>query len=165
MEIRNLIKCVIIFQCFFQINGVGISCFKCIANPQTENETNLMCSNFDGSSKYQTYCPSSTLCMSRTTYFKYPNGTSIPVAVERDCAAQKYRFQSYDSFYNKWFYQEEVITTAYAEGCFTGEDRGSPSGPPLYCFCSFHLCNSSYTLKTNIIYLISIAMLLIYLSY
>lgn len=68
---------------------------------------------------------------------------STVTTVQRDCALQKYISRVYDETNNVWNIKEEVITTAYNEGCFVGEHRGSPASPPEYCFCSFHLCNSS----------------------
>lgn len=68
---------------------------------------------------------------------------SIVKTVQRDCAPQKYTSQVYNDADKKWYKKEEIITTAYDEGCFIGEHRGAPTGPPEYCFCSFHLCNSS----------------------
>lgn len=68
---------------------------------------------------------------------------SIVTTVQRDCAPQKYTFQSYNDVDKQWYKKEEIVTSAYDEGCFIGEHRGAPTGPPEYCFCGFHLCNSS----------------------
>lgn len=74
---------------------------------------------------------------------------SIITTVERDCAVQKHTVSTYNPVSNKWDTTEEVVEKAYEEGCFIGEDRGAPGGPPEYCFCSFHLCNSSQSIKTT----------------
>lgn len=66
--------------------------------------------------------------------------------VERDCAPQKRTVLTYSD--NKWQNREEIVTSAYKEGCFIGEDRGAPAGPSEYCFCGHHLCNSSEPIKT-----------------
>jgi len=68
---------------------------------------------------------------------------SVVKTVQRDCAPQKYISHTYNDADKKWHKKEEIITTAYDEGCFIGEHRGAPTNPPEYCFCSFHLCNSS----------------------
>lgn len=125
-----------------QAQAEGISCFKCfVSTPPRPQDTDLLCSHFDGSAKFQTFCPTSTLCMKRTV--KYKSKTSVVTTVQRDCAPQKYTSQVYNEANNQWYKKEEIITTAYDEGCFIGEHRGAPTGPPEYCFCSFHLCNSS----------------------
>ncbi|OAD58200.1 hypothetical protein WN48_11363 [Eufriesea mexicana] len=76
--------------------------------------------------------------------------TSIITAVERDCAPQKRTIPIYSD--SKWQNKEEIVTSAYKEGCFIGEDRGAPVGPPEYCFCGHHLCNSSQSNETINIY-------------
>lgn len=68
---------------------------------------------------------------------------SIVTTVQRDCALQKYISSTYNDVDKQWYKKEEVIKSAYDEGCFIGEHRGAPTGPPEYCFCGFHLCNSS----------------------
>lgn len=67
----------------------------------------------------------------------------INTSVERDCASQLDIFQAYDYNERQWRQQEEIVQGAYPESCFTGEDRGSPGGPPEYCFCKYNLCNDS----------------------
>ncbi|KAG7197967.1 hypothetical protein KM043_016200 [Ampulex compressa] len=119
----------------------GISCFKCVVAQSEYEPSQPLCSQFDASSKFQVYCPASTLCMKKTIYYK--SKTAVTKTVLRDCASQKHTFQSYNNTVRKWYETEEVVTTAYEESCFVGEDRGAPGGPPEYCFCSYHLCNSS----------------------
>lgn len=48
----------------------GISCFKCLMTPTNLDNTDLLCSHFDGSAKFQVFCPTSTLCMKRTVEYK-----------------------------------------------------------------------------------------------
>lgn len=128
-----------------------------------EEDIDLLCSHFDESAKFQTFCPSSTLCMKRTVQYKSKSKLTISIGqllnnvtlfenfllasvittVQRDCAPQKYTSHVYNDVDKQWDKKEEIITTAYDEGCFIGENRGAPTGPPEYCFCSFHLCNSS----------------------
>ncbi|KAL6444485.1 hypothetical protein ACFW04_001961 [Cataglyphis niger] len=122
----------------------GISCFKCLVIPTRSEDKNLLCAHFDGSAKFQTFCPTSTLCMKKTVQYK--SKTSVVTTVQRDCAPQKYISHVYSDVDKQWHKKEEIITTAYDEGCFIGEHRGAPTGPPEYCFCSFHLCNSSPSL-------------------
>ncbi|XP_050444640.1 uncharacterized protein LOC126848100 [Cataglyphis hispanica] len=122
----------------------GISCFKCLMTPTRPEDTNLLCAHFDGSAKFQTFCPTSTLCMKKTVQYK--SKTSVVTTVQRDCTPQKYISYVYSDVDKQWHKKEEIITTAYDEGCFIGEHRGAPTGPPEYCFCSFHLCNSSPSL-------------------
>ncbi|KAH0955298.1 hypothetical protein HN011_002648 [Eciton burchellii] len=119
----------------------GISCFKCLMTPTRPEDSDRLCSHFDGSDKFQEFCPTSTLCMKRT--IEYRSKTSVVKTVQRDCAPQKYISHTYNDADKKWHKKEEIITTAYDEGCFIGEHRGAPTNPPEYCFCSFHLCNSS----------------------
>lgn len=124
-----------------QIQAEGISCFKCLTALTRPEDTDLLCSHFDGSAKFQTFCPTSTLCMKRT--IQYKSKTSVVTTVQRDCAPQKYTSRVYNAADQQWYKKEEIIATAYDEGCFIGEHRGAPTDPPEYCFCSFHLCNSS----------------------
>ncbi|XP_011067619.1 PREDICTED: uncharacterized protein LOC105154060 [Acromyrmex echinatior] len=124
-----------------QVEAEGISCFKCLMTFTNPDDTDLLCSHFDGSAKFQVFCPTSTLCMKRTVQYK--SKTSVVTTVQRDCAPQKYTSHTYNDADKQWYKKEEVITSAYDEGCFIGEHRGAPTGPPEYCFCSFHLCNSS----------------------
>ncbi|XP_011173098.1 uncharacterized protein LOC105205431 isoform X2 [Solenopsis invicta] len=124
-----------------QVRGEGISCFKCLMTLINPDDTDLLCSHFDGSAKFQVFCPTSTFCMKRTV--QYQSKTSVVTTVQRDCALQKYTSRTYDYNDQQWYNKEEIITSAYDEGCFIGEHRGAPTGPPEYCFCSFHLCNSS----------------------
>lgn len=86
---------------------------------------------------------------------------SIITAVERDCASQKRTVPVYSYVDNKWQDKEEIVKTAYEEGCFTGEDRGAPGGPPEYCFCSFHLCNSSRSIETMNVYHIFVSIVIL----
>ncbi|XP_012542828.1 uncharacterized protein LOC105840446 [Monomorium pharaonis] len=139
-SLQILILCIL-FACVSQVRAEGISCFKCLTTVINENDSDRLCSHFDGSAKFQVFCPTSTLCMKRTV--QYQSKTSIVTTVQRGCAPQNYIFKIYNDADNKWYDKEEVITSAYDEGCFTGEHRGAPSRPPEYCFCSFHLCNSS----------------------
>ncbi|CAD1477244.1 unnamed protein product, partial [Heterotrigona itama] len=97
-----------------QITAEGIACFKCYASQPGHEKTDLLCSQFDGSSRFQVHCPSSTLCRKRTIYSKYK--TSIITTVERDCAPQKRTVPIYSD--NKWQNKEEIVTSAYKEGCF-----------------------------------------------
>ncbi|KZC07910.1 hypothetical protein WN55_09952 [Dufourea novaeangliae] len=88
--------------------------------------------------------------------------TSIITAVERDCAPQKRTVPIYSYVDYKWENKEEIVKTAYEEGCFTGEDRGAPAGPPQYCFCSYHLCNSSESIgKMNMYIFVLLVILLV----
>lgn len=145
----------------------GISCFKCLTSLTKPEDTDLLCSHFDGSRKFQTFCPASTLCMKRTIQYKSKSKRTITIikvmiknmtvqlliqtffsasevtTVQRDCAPQKYTSHNYNENDKQWYKTEEVIETAYEEGCFIGEHRGAPTSPPEYCFCSFHLCNLS----------------------
>ncbi|XP_034176400.1 uncharacterized protein LOC117602459 isoform X1 [Osmia lignaria lignaria] len=136
------------------ITADGISCFKCLPSQPGNEETDLLCSQFDGSSRFQVYCPSSTLCKKKTIYYKFKS--SVITTVERDCALQKNTVPIYNDVDNNWNDNEEIVKTAYEEGCFIGEDRGAPVGPPEYCFCSFHLCNSSESMKTMNVYHIAL---------
>lgn len=54
-----------------QITAEGIACFKCYASQPGHEKTDLLCSQFDGSPRFQVHCPSSTLCRKRTIYSKY----------------------------------------------------------------------------------------------
>ncbi|XP_070156834.1 uncharacterized protein [Polyergus mexicanus] len=119
----------------------GISCFKCLTTLTRPEDTHLLCAHFDGSAKFQTSCPTSTLCMKRTV--RYESKTSTITTVQRDCAPQKDISYVYNEIDEQWHKKEEIVTTAYDEGCFIGEHRGAPIRPTEYCFCSFHLCNSS----------------------
>ncbi|XP_053984434.1 uncharacterized protein LOC128879379 [Hylaeus volcanicus] len=141
-----LIAAIFVFlETIISVNADGISCFKCYATQPGHEETNLLCSQFDGSARFQVLCPSSTLCRKKTIHYKFKS--SVITAVERDCAPQKSAVPIYSYIENKWQNKEEIVTTAYEEGCFIGEDRGAPAGPPEYCFCSFHLCNSSKSIQ------------------
>lgn len=142
------IAIVYLFAIIMQITAEGIACFKCYASQPGHEKTDLLCSQFDGSPRFQVHCPSSTLCRKRTIYSKYK--TSIITTVERDCAPQKRTVPIYSD--NKWQNKEEIVTSAYKEGCFIGEDRGAPAGPPEYCFCGHHLCNSSQSIEIINIY-------------
>lgn len=53
------------------ITTEGITCFKCFASQPGHEKTDLLCSQFDGSSRFQVHCPSSTLCRKRTIYSKF----------------------------------------------------------------------------------------------
>ncbi|XP_076661046.1 uncharacterized protein LOC143364779 isoform X1 [Halictus rubicundus] len=163
----NSIKIILIptiFLCMYvttPISADGISCFKCYASQPGTEETDLLCSQFDGSARFQVYCPSSTLCRKKTIYYKLK--TSLITAVERDCAPQKRTIPIYSDVDNKWQNTEEIVKTAYEEDCFLGEDRGAPGGPPEYCFCSYHLCNSSQSIKAmNMYYIFALIMILLF---
>lgn len=54
-----------------QITAEGIACFKCYASQSGHEKTDLLCSHFDGSPRFQVHCPSSTLCGKRTIYSKF----------------------------------------------------------------------------------------------
>lgn len=54
-----------------QITAEGIICFKCYASQPGHEKTDLLCSQFDESPRFQVHCPSSTLCRKRTIYSKY----------------------------------------------------------------------------------------------
>ncbi|KOC69332.1 hypothetical protein WH47_05996 [Habropoda laboriosa] len=89
--------------------------------------------------------------------------TSVITVVERDCAPQKRIVPIYSN--NKWQNREEIVTTAYKEGCFIGEDKGAPAGPPEYCFCSYHLCNSSQSIETmNVYHICLLIMILLFVT-
>lgn len=145
---KYLIFAVIFILCILHKTIADIYCFKCYALQQTYKETDLHCSQFDASPKFQVHCPSSTLCMKRTMYYK--TKTSVAKVVVRDCAPQKRTGQKYDENDNKWYKEEEVVQTAYEEGCFPGEIRGLE--PPEYCFCGYHLCNNSYSIIAMNVY-------------
>ncbi|KAG8035384.1 hypothetical protein G9C98_006830 [Cotesia typhae] len=123
----------------------GISCYKCTVAPLrgSPEASSQICSQFKENRHFQVYCPKSTMCMKRTIYHRLVNGSIINTSVERDCASQLDIFQAYDYNDRQWKQQEEIVQTAYPEDCFMGEDRGSPGGPPEYCFCRYNLCNNS----------------------
>ncbi|XP_076244387.1 uncharacterized protein LOC143185327 [Calliopsis andreniformis] len=143
---RIIIIAAIFLYVIIPISASGISCFKCSASQSGNEKNDLLCSHFNGSAQFQVYCPSSTLCRKKTIYSKFQS--SVITAVERDCAPQKRIIHIYNPVDNVWNNKEEIVETAYEEGCFIGEDRGAPVGPPEYCFCSFHLCNSSHSITT-----------------
>lgn len=130
-----------ILSYIFRVQAEGISCFKCLMSLTKPEDTELLCSYFDASAKFQVFCPASTLCMKKT--IQYKSKLSVVTTVQRDCAPQKYSFHNYNESDQQWYHKEEVITTAYEEGCFIGEHRGAPTSPPEYCFCGFQLCNLS----------------------
>lgn len=139
----RIVQMLLILLYTLEVSAEGISCFKCyVSHPEHEN-SNLLCSQFDGSEKFQVYCPSSTLCMKRTIH--YTTKTSKTIAVHRDCAPQTLVSKVYKN--GEWYDTEEVIKTAYEEGCFIDEDRGTPVGPPEYCFCAYHYCNSAQSVQ------------------
>ncbi|CAK9807019.1 hypothetical protein ANTQUA_LOCUS5107 [Anthophora quadrimaculata] len=160
---KNILLTTIIFlyTIIIPITAEGVTCFKCFASQPGHEETDLLCSQFDGSSRFQVHCPSSTLCRKRTIYSKFK--TSVITVVERDCAPQKRIVPIYNN--NKWQNTEEIVTTAYEEGCFIGEDKGAPAGPPEYCFCSYHLCNSSHSIEiTNAYHIFLIMIVLLFVT-
>lgn len=167
MAFQTSNKIILITACFLFLNMIikpatanGISCFKCFAS-QPGIDENLLCSQFDGSSRFQVYCPSSTLCRKKTIYYKFK--TSVIKTVERDCALQKSMIPIYNDVNNEWKDDKEIVKSVYEEGCFIGEDRGAPAGPPEYCFCSFHLCNSSQAIKTmNVYHIFLLTMILLF---
>ncbi|XP_015117150.1 uncharacterized protein LOC107041220 [Diachasma alloeum] len=142
---------VLMLMCTEEIGSEGISCFKCSVAPLPGashiQKPSQICSQFDGSSLYQTYCPKSTLCMKRTIHHKLVNGTIVRTSVERDCAPQLDVFQSYDHSQRAWHSEEKIVRSAYEEGCVVGPDKGSPGGPPEYCYCQYPLCNHARTLN------------------
>lgn len=81
--------------------------------------------------------------LSRGNCLKTFFAASVATTILRDCAPQKYSFQIYNEDKRIWEKMVKVNTTIYEEGCFIGDHSGSPNNPPEYCFCSFHLCNSS----------------------
>ncbi|KAK0095868.1 hypothetical protein PV326_007171 [Microctonus aethiopoides] len=129
--------------------SAGISCFKCTIAPlrRARNETIRICSKFEENSHYQIYCPNSTMCMKRTIHHKLEacglyinhNVLGIPAivqtSVERGCAPQLDVGKGFDSNAKSWYDKAKIVEEVYEEGCFVGEDRGSPGGPPEYCFC------------------------------
>ncbi|XP_012273712.1 uncharacterized protein LOC105696103 [Orussus abietinus] len=138
---------VLLLQFCLSTNAEGISCYKCTILPPIRisnmmQPVSQLCSQFDESSRFQVFCPTSTFCMKKTFHLKLANGT-IVTSVLRDCASQRHLYQSYSFKEAKWKEVEEVVKTAYNEGCFTEEDHGTPAGPPEYCYCSYHLCNES----------------------
>lgn len=84
----------------------------------------------------------------------------IDISEERGCAPQLERHQDFDYDKRKWSPKERIVQTAYKEGCTTGEDRGSPDGPPEYCYCSGDLCNSSISLNKNMLSFITIGLII-----
>ncbi|KAL0101563.1 hypothetical protein PUN28_019001 [Cardiocondyla obscurior] len=145
-SLEIIILCISILSHTSPAHAEGVSCFKCLMTPTDPDDTDMLCSHFDGSAKFQVFCPSSTLCMKRT--IEYKSKTSIVTTVQRDCAPQKYNSRIYNDVDKQWYDKQEIITSAYDEGCFIGEHRGAPTGPPEYCFCGFHLCNSSVQVGT-----------------
>ncbi|XP_012222420.1 uncharacterized protein [Linepithema humile] len=140
-NLQIITLCISILSYVSRAQAEGISCFKCLTSLTKPEDTDLLCSHFDGSAKFQTFCPTSTLCMKRT--IQYKSKTSVVTTVQRDCAPQKYTSHNYNENDKQWYKTEEVIETAYKEGCFIGEHRGAPTSPPEYCFCGYHLCNLS----------------------
>ncbi|XP_034934382.1 uncharacterized protein [Chelonus insularis] len=145
---RLLLWIPVMIACMSEVSGEGIMCYKCTVAP-VKNEVNVtqICSQFEENYQFQVYCPKSTMCMKRTIYHKLGNGSVVKTSVERGCALQLNVFKTYDENEKVWRDTEKIIRTAYTEGCFPGEDRGSPGGPPEYCFCQFNLCNGSQSLK------------------
>lgn len=139
-SLQITVLCISILSHVSRVQAEGISCFKCLMTLTNPDDTELLCSHFDGSAKFQVFCPTSTFCMKKTV--EYKSKTSIVTTVQRDCAPQKYTSHTYNDADKQWYKKEEVIASAYDEGCFIAEHRGGPTGPPEYCFCGFHLCNS-----------------------
>ncbi|XP_076750154.1 uncharacterized protein LOC143423007 isoform X1 [Xylocopa sonorina] len=157
LRINSLITIAFLYTLIVPITMEGIMCYKCFGSQPRYKKTDLLCSQFDGSSRFQVYCPSSTLCRKRTIYSVFK--TSIMKTVERDCAPQKRTVRILNN--NKWEDKEEIVTSAYEQGCFIGEDRGVPGGPPEYCFCGDQLCNSSQSIQIINIYHIFILIALL----
>ncbi|XP_043269014.1 uncharacterized protein [Venturia canescens] len=132
-----------------KIHCIGLSCYQCTVapNPGAKVSASQICSHFDESQHFQTYCPHSTLCMKKSIRHRLGNGSLVLTSVERGCAPQLNVSKAYDFQKKSWYDTHEVVTSAYDERCYFGEDRGSPGGPPEYCFCSFHLCNGSVAKK------------------
>ncbi|KAK2576559.1 hypothetical protein KPH14_005232 [Odynerus spinipes] len=151
MKVENLlIQFVAISLCVLQATAQGISCYRCVVAYSGYDASEQLCSQFDGSEKFQVYCPSSLFCTKKTIYYK--SQTSVIKTVQRDCANQKYVYRTYDINDKQWHDKEEVIKEVYEEGCVTGENRGATARPPEYCYCSFHLCNSTVSnKKVNVI--------------
>ncbi|XP_014297494.1 uncharacterized protein LOC103569892 [Microplitis demolitor] len=142
---RRQLWILLMIACIAEATEEGISCYKCTVAPLrgAPEASSQICSQFKQNHHFQVYCPKSTMCMKRTIYHKLVNGSIINTSVERDCASQLDIFQAYDYNERQWRQQEEIVQGAYPESCFTGEDRGSPGGPPEYCFCKYNLCNDS----------------------
>ncbi|OXU25890.1 hypothetical protein TSAR_011085 [Trichomalopsis sarcophagae] len=122
-------------------------CYRCTVLPrQFVGEKDQPCSKFDGSERFYQDCPTSTFCMKRIIHYRLTNGTTVTTA-ERDCAFQKDVVQAYNWKERRWHPEERIDKEAYGEGCFKGEDRGTPNGPSEYCFCSSNYCNSSSSAK------------------
>ncbi|XP_026671883.1 uncharacterized protein LOC108627630 isoform X2 [Ceratina calcarata] len=147
------------------VTAEGILCYKCYASQPGHMETDLLCSQFDGSTRFHVLCPSSTLCRKRTIY---SNFNSIVVKTEeRDCTFQKRSEPIYHEDYG-WQNKEEIVSSDYKQGCFIGEDRGGPGGPSEYCFCGHPLCNASHSMKiTNVhnIFILTVSSLTIFFKY
>lgn len=74
----------------------------------------------------------------------------VQTSVERGCAPQLDVGKGFDSNAKSWYDKSNIVEEVYEEGCFVGEDRGSPGGPPEYCFCGYHLCNGNQNLNSKL---------------
>ncbi|XP_015593036.1 uncharacterized protein LOC107266753 [Cephus cinctus] len=146
--VRIFIHALLLFPYFTWINAEGIYCFKCTITPpgSRSEEPNQLCSQFDESSRFRIYCPKSTLCAKRAFYLTLNNGTTI-TTVERGCAMQREHFQVYDTDKQQWQTKEKIVTTPYDERCFFDKAGETRYAPAEYCFCSYHFCNGSQSMK------------------
>lgn len=168
IQTNKLLSTVIIllYTLILSVSGEGILCYKCYASQPGHLETDLLCSQFDGSTRFHVLCPSSTLCRKRTIY---SNFNSIVVkTVERDCAFQKRTVRIYHED-TGWQNKEEIVSSDYKQGCFIGEDRGGPGRPSEYCYCGHPLCNTSYSIKVitneHYIFVLTVSSLTIFFKY
>lgn len=155
MQIESLfIQFITISLCVLYVKGQGISCYRCVPKYSGYDLSEQLCSEFDGSKKFQVFCPSSQVCRKSTFY--YQTQTSVIKVEERDCPNQKHVFRSYNSEDKTWNDSEEILKEVYKEGCYTGENRGAIATPSEYCFCSYHLCNSSLSNNVNNVIIVSL---------
>ncbi|XP_049839442.1 uncharacterized protein LOC126284510 [Schistocerca gregaria] len=120
----------------------GLKCYKCTIRPpsQYSNETERLCSGFDGSEKYQVDCPHSTFCMKKIFELSLQKGRTVHVEL-KDCASQRYIYQTL--LEDQWVTQDVVIDAAYEEGCHDAESEGLRTAATTYCYCRGNLCNSA----------------------
>lgn len=121
---------------------MSLRCYYCTIQPPSysSNRTTRYCSNFDGSSIYEVECPYSTFCMKKTFDLQLQKGKTAR-GVIRDCAPQRYNYQTYDG--TKWQTQDAIADKAYVAGCHPSDSHGVKSPTTEYCYCSGNLCNGA----------------------
>ncbi|KAL7303078.1 hypothetical protein TKK_0004293 [Trichogramma kaykai] len=148
----SLLTITMIITSLAACSSANMTCYRCTVHPpQYQGDADQPCQQFDASERFHQVCPASTFCLKRVIPYRLPNGT-MTTTFERDCAPQKYAITEYNYELREWIRNERINRTAYQDGCYAGQNRGTPNGPSTYCYCSSDLCNGAEEARRPALY-------------